>query len=125
MAKSDAEGRAVFSDSFEGECLIQAVRGDEAIESVYRKDRESFVRTEITRVDAVAGEITDVEVILWTPFTIRGNVRTPEFHSDSMEPMFVQSAGLKVVMPATAYDAKGLLLEAIRDRGELSPRLLE
>ena len=32
-----------------------------------------------------------------------------------MEPVFVQSPGLKVVMPATARDAKGLLLEAIRD----------
>ena len=53
------------------------------------------------------------------PLTIRspfgGNVKTPEFHSDSMEHIFAQSTGIKVVMPATAYDAKGLLLEAIRD----------
>ena len=53
------------------------------------------------------------------PITIRapfgGNVRTPELHSDSMEQSFAQSTGLKVVMPSTAYDAKGLLLEAIRD----------
>ena len=53
------------------------------------------------------------QVTIRSPFG--GNVRTPELHSDSMEPMFVQSTGLKVVMPATAYDAKGLLLEAIRD----------
>ena len=48
------------------------------------------------------------------PITIRapfgGNVRTPELHSDSMEQTFAQSTGLKVVMPSTAYDAKGLLL---------------
>ncbi len=53
------------------------------------------------------------------PITIRspfgGCVRTPEFHSDSMEQTFVQSSGLKVVMPANPYDAKGLLAEAIRD----------
>jgi pyruvate dehydrogenase E1 component beta subunit len=53
------------------------------------------------------------------PITIRapfgGNVRTPEFHSDSMEQTFVQSCGLKVVLPSNPYDAKGLLLEAIRD----------
>jgi pyruvate dehydrogenase E1 component beta subunit len=53
------------------------------------------------------------QVTIRSPFG--GNVRTPEFHSDSMEPLFVQSPGLKVVMPATAYDAKGLLLQAIRD----------
>jgi len=54
-----------------------------------------------------------VQVTIRAPFG--GNVRTPEFHSDSMEPLFVQSTGLKVVMPATARDAKGLLLQAIRD----------
>ena len=53
------------------------------------------------------------QVTIRSPFG--GNVRTPEFHSDSMEPTFVQSAGLKVVMPSTASDAKGLLLQAIRD----------
>lgn len=53
------------------------------------------------------------------PLTIRapfgGGVRTPELHSDALEAQFVQCSGLKIVMPATAYDAKGLLLEAIRD----------
>ncbi|NKC16613.1 MAG: alpha-ketoacid dehydrogenase subunit beta [Gammaproteobacteria bacterium] len=54
-----------------------------------------------------------VQMTIRTPFG--GNVRTPEFHSDSMEAVFAQSTGLKIVMPSTAYDAKGLLLEAIRD----------
>ena len=54
-----------------------------------------------------------VQVTIRTPFG--GNVRTPEFHSDSMEAIFAQSTGLKIVMPSTAYDAKGMLLEAIRD----------
>lgn len=53
------------------------------------------------------------------PITIRapfgGNVKTPELHSDSMEAQYAHGAGLKVVMPSTAYDAKGLLIEAIRD----------
>lgn len=53
------------------------------------------------------------------PITLRttfgGGVRTPELHSDAVEAQFVHSPGLKVVMPATAHDAKGLLLEAIRD----------
>lgn len=44
-----------------------------------------------------------------------GGVRTPELHSDALEAQFVQCPGLKVVMPATAHDAKGLLLEALRD----------
>lgn len=36
-------------------------------------------------------------------------------HSQSYQAMFAQVPGLKVVMPATAYDAKGMLLAAIRD----------
>lgn len=53
------------------------------------------------------------------PITIRapfgGGVRTPELHSDALEGQLANIAGLKVVMPATAADAKGLLTEAIRD----------
>lgn len=44
-----------------------------------------------------------------------GYMRNPEFHSDSMDAQFSQWPGLKIVMPVTPYDAKGLLLEAIRD----------
>jgi 2-oxoisovalerate dehydrogenase E1 component beta subunit len=37
------------------------------------------------------------------------------FHSQNPEAWFLQSPGLKVVAPATAADAKGLLVSAIRD----------
>src|SRR5213596_3642449 len=53
------------------------------------------------------------QVTIRAPFG--GGIRSPEFHSDSVEAQFVQSPGIKVVMPSNPYDAKGLLLEAIRD----------
>ncbi len=53
------------------------------------------------------------------PITIRspfgGGVATPELHADSLEGMVAQIPGLKVVIPSTPYDAKGLLISAIRD----------
>jgi pyruvate dehydrogenase E1 component beta subunit len=53
------------------------------------------------------------------PLVIRapygGGVRTPEMHSDSMEGVFLQTPGLKVVLPSSPYDAKGLLISAIED----------
>src|SRR5256885_8562011 len=53
------------------------------------------------------------QVTIRAPFG--GGIRSPEFHSDSVEAQFVKSPGIKVVMPSNPYDAKGLLLEAIRD----------
>lgn len=44
-----------------------------------------------------------------------GGVRTPELHSDSLEGVFMQTPGLKVVIPSNPYDAKGLLAAAIAD----------
>ncbi len=53
------------------------------------------------------------------PITVRspfgGGVHTPELHSDSLEGLMAQTPGLKVVVPSTPYDAKGLLLSSIRD----------
>ncbi len=54
-----------------------------------------------------------------SPITIRspfgGGVKTPELHADSLEGLFVQTPGVKVVIPSNPYDAKGLLISAIRD----------
>ncbi|WP_044746962.1 alpha-ketoacid dehydrogenase subunit beta [Bacillus alveayuensis] len=44
-----------------------------------------------------------------------GGVRTPELHSDALEALFTHSPGLKVVIPSNPYDAKGLLIAAVRD----------
>ena len=53
------------------------------------------------------------QVTIRAPFG--GGVRTPEFHPDAIEAQFSQTPGIKVVCPAFPDDAKGLLLEAIRD----------
>jgi 2-oxoisovalerate dehydrogenase E1 component beta subunit len=44
-----------------------------------------------------------------------GGVHGGPFHSNNPEIPFVHTPGLKVVVPATAYDAKGLIKAAIRD----------
>lgn len=44
-----------------------------------------------------------------------GGVRAPELHDDSPETYYVHTPGVKVVIPSTPADAKGLLAAAIRD----------
>jgi pyruvate dehydrogenase E1 component beta subunit len=53
------------------------------------------------------------QVTIRAPFG--GGVRTPEFHPDAVEAQFTQTPGVKIVCPCNPYDAKGLLIEAIRD----------
>ncbi len=54
-----------------------------------------------------------------TPMVMRamigGGFRAGGQHSQTLHPMFTMVPGLKVVMPSTPYDAKGLLIQAIRD----------
>ncbi|MEF8827976.1 MAG: alpha-ketoacid dehydrogenase subunit beta, partial [Haloarcula sp.] len=53
------------------------------------------------------------------PLTVRapygGGIRAPEHHSESKEAFYVHEAGLKVVVPSTPKETKGLLTAAIRD----------
>ncbi len=54
-----------------------------------------------------------VPMVIRTPYG--AGIRGPELHSESVETFFAHTPGLKVVVPATPYDAKGLLISAIED----------
>ena len=51
-------------------------------------------------------------VVIRAPYG--GGVKGGHYHSQSPEALFIHTAGLKVVVPSTPYDAKGLLLSALR-----------
>jgi pyruvate dehydrogenase E1 component beta subunit len=48
-------------------------------------------------------------------FPYGGGIHAPEHHSDSPEAILAHIPGIKVVVPSTPYEAKGLLLSSIRD----------
>jgi pyruvate dehydrogenase E1 component beta subunit len=52
-------------------------------------------------------------MVIRTPYG--GGIHAPEHHSDSPEAILAHIPGLKVVIPSTPYEAKGLLLSSIRD----------
>jgi pyruvate dehydrogenase E1 component beta subunit len=74
-------------------------------------------------MDSICGQLARMRYrsggSLGAPVTIRspfgGGVHTPEMHSDSLEGLVASQPGLKVVIPSTPYDAKGLLISSIRD----------
>ncbi|HSU79356.1 MAG TPA: alpha-ketoacid dehydrogenase subunit beta [Candidatus Angelobacter sp.] len=71
------------------------------------------VASQLARLKYRSGGKFNAPVTIRSPFG--GGVKTPELHSDSLEGLFYQSPGVKVVIPSTPYDAKGLLISAIRD----------
>lgn len=74
-------------------------------------------------MDSISGQMARMRFrsggSLNAPITIRspfgGGVHTPEMHADSLEGLMASQPGLKVVIPSTPYDAKGLLISSIRD----------
>lgn len=52
-------------------------------------------------------------LVIRTPYG--GGIHAPEHHSDSPEAILAHMPGIKVVIPSTPYEAKGLLLSSIRD----------
>lgn len=52
-------------------------------------------------------------IVFRTPYG--GGVKAAELHTDSLEGMIAQTPGIKVVIPSNPYDAKGLMISAIRD----------
>ena len=74
-------------------------------------------------MDSISGQMARMRFrsggSITAPITIRspfgGGVHTPEMHADSLEGLMASQPGLKVVIPSTPYDAKGLLISSIRD----------
>ncbi|WP_059053001.1 alpha-ketoacid dehydrogenase subunit beta [Paenibacillus senegalimassiliensis] len=52
-------------------------------------------------------------IVFRTPFG--GGVKAAELHTDALEGLIAQTPGIKLVIPSNPYDAKGLLISAIRD----------
>lgn len=79
-----------------------------------------FIMTAVNQIINEAAKIRYRSNNDWhCPLTIRapygGGIHGALYHSQSVEALFNSTPGLKVVMPSTPYDVKGLLKAAIRD----------
>ena len=71
------------------------------------------IQSELAKFRYRSGGQFTVPVVIRTPYG--GGIRGSHYHSQSTEAFFVHTPGLKVVIPATPYDTKGLLTAALRD----------
>lgn len=71
------------------------------------------IQSELSKFRYRSGGQFTAPVVIRTPYG--GGIRGSHYHSQSTEAFFTHTPGLKVVIPATPYDAKGLLTSALRD----------
>jgi 2-oxoisovalerate dehydrogenase E1 component beta subunit len=105
----------VSEEAIVGAAIGAAMRGLRPVAEMQFMDFISRAFDLLTNYAAKSRYRTGVGV----PLVVRGpsgaGVHGGPFHSQSPEAAFAHAPGLKVVAPATAYDAKGLLKAAIRD----------
>jgi pyruvate dehydrogenase E1 component beta subunit len=71
------------------------------------------ITSELAKMRYRSGGQFNCPVVVRTPYG--GGIRGGTYHSQSPEAYFTHTPGLKVVIPSTPYDAKGLLMAAIQD----------
>ncbi len=72
-----------------------------------------LIVSELAKMRYRTGGMYQAPVVIRAPYG--GGIKGGLYHSQSPEAYFVHTAGLKVVIPSNPYDAKGLLLAALRD----------
>jgi len=73
----------------------------------------NHIMNEAARMYYRSGGTWNVPMVIRAPYG--GGVGGGLYHSQSVESMFAHNPGLKIVIPSTPYDAKGLLKSAVRD----------
>jgi 2-oxoisovalerate dehydrogenase E1 component beta subunit len=71
------------------------------------------IMSEAARIRYRSNNDWQCPIVIRAPYG--GGVHGGLYHSQSMEAIFANQPGLKIVMPSTPYDVKGLLKAAIRD----------
>jgi acetoin:2,6-dichlorophenolindophenol oxidoreductase subunit beta len=107
----------ISENSITGAAVGSAIAGMKAIVIHPRMDFMFFAMDPIVNQAAnwhyMNGGKASVPVVFWGIINRYGEQAAQ--HSQAIHGLFANIPGLKVVMPATAYDAKGLMIESIQD----------
>lgn len=113
------EGRVldapISESAIVGSCIGAAIRGLRPVAEMQFADFVTCGFSQIVINAATFHYRLGVSVPMVVRCPAGGGVSAGPYHSRSVETWFAHGPGLKVVVPATPADAKGLLLAAIRD----------
>jgi pyruvate dehydrogenase E1 component beta subunit len=108
----------ISENSFVGACVGAAITGQRPVAEIMFGDLISLAVDQICNQAAkmryMFGGQTSVPIVVRTVFGEFRNMAAQ--HSQSLEAWFMHTPGLKIAVPAFAYDAKGLIKSAIRDQ---------
>ena len=117
FGKKRVRGTPISESAFVGLAAGAAMTGLRPIVEIMYMDFSLVAMDQIINQAASLAYMSGCDVSM--PLVIRGMIgvgsREAAQHSRQFESWFVNTPGIKVVMPSTAYDAKGLLKSAIRD----------
>jgi 2-oxoisovalerate dehydrogenase E1 component beta subunit len=102
-------------DAIVGAAVGAAMMGLRPVAEMQFADFIACAFDQITNFAAKSRYRTGIAVPLVIRGPSGGGIHGGPFHSQNPEAYFTHTPGLKVVQPATAYDAKGLIKAAIRD----------
>ena len=109
----------ISESAFTGLAVGAAVAGLRPVVEIMYCDFVTVAMDQIcnqaAKLHLMSGGRVHVPIVIRTPAGC--GTREGAHHSQSLEAWFVHTPGLKVVMPSTPYDAKGLLKASIRDNG--------
>jgi 2-oxoisovalerate dehydrogenase E1 component beta subunit len=105
----------ISEDAIVGAAIGAAMMGLRPIAEMQFMDFIACAFDPLTNFAAKSRYRTGVGVPIVVRGPSGGGVHGGPFHSQNPEAYFTHTPGLKVVQPATAYDAKGLIKSAIRD----------
>ncbi len=105
----------ISEDAIVGAAIGAAMMGLRPVAEMQFMDFIACAFDQITNFAAKSRYRTGIGVPLVVRGPSGGGVHGGPFHSQNPEAYFTHTPGLKVVAPATAYDAKGLIKSAIRD----------
>lgn len=115
--KGRVRDTAISENTFTGAGIGASVRGLRAVVELMYMDFTTLAMDQIVNLAAklhyMTGGQVRVPIVIRTATGAGGSGSAT--HSQSLEAWFYHAPGVKVVMPSTPYDAKGLLITAVRD----------